>query len=295
MRSSGEAGQRWLDELPGVVDALARQWKLEVGRSYSGGTAGVILETIDDQGCPGVLKIAMALDDEGREAFTRSVHALRLAEGRGCVRLRSVDASAAAVVLERLGPNLAELGLSVPAILDAVCSALALLWRPAEPAGLRSGPDQVAWLADFIPATWDALGRPCERSLVDRALALCGRRADAFSPSRAVLAHGDAHGWNTVAVGDGTYRLVDPEGLWAEPEHDLSVLMREYNGPLLEGDTSTLVRARAAHLAARCEVDADAVWEWGFIERVATGLASMRQLGDVDGGRQFLAVAARSR
>ncbi len=115
----------------------------------------------------------------------------------------------------------------------------------------------------------------------------------AFDPKRSVLVHGDAHGWNTLAAGPGAYKFVDAEGLCSEPEHDLGVAMREYNDPLLDGDTPRLVRDRAAFLADRCAVDAQIVWEWGFIERVSTGLASMRDFDNGDGaqvprGRQTL-------
>jgi len=68
--------------------------------------------------------------------------------------------------------------------------------------------------------------------------------------------------------------------------------MREYNEPLLAGDTPYLVRERAQLLADRCVVDPDVVWEWGFIERVATGLANLRDF-DNDNGVMFLEVASR--
>ena len=110
-----------------------------------------------------------------------------------------------------------------------------------------------------------------------------------------MLVHGDAHGWNTVSSGDGDYKFVDPEGVWSQPEHDLGVPMREYNAPLLEGDTSRLVRQRAETLASWCDVDADAVWQWRYIERVSTGLLNVRDFADATAGTMFLEVAARSR
>ena len=67
--------------------------------------------------------------------------------------------------------------------------------------------------------------------------------------------------------------------------------MREYNDPLLLGDTPRLVRDRAEFLAER-RVDPEIVWEWGYIERVSTGLASLRDFDD-DHGAKFLEVARR--
>jgi streptomycin 6-kinase len=107
-----------------------------------------------------------------------------------------------------------------------------------------------------------------------------------------VLVHGDAHGWNTLEAGGGSFKFVDPEGVWSEPAHDLGVPMREYNLPLLAGDTMRLARGRAELLASWCEVDPEPVWQWGFIERVSTGLANVREF-EGDEGMAFLEVAAR--
>lgn len=128
--------------------------------------------------------------------------------------------------------------------------------------------------------------------MIDRAVILCDRRAAAFPDPRAVLIHGDAHGWNTLQADRNGFKFVDPEGLRSTPEHDLSVPMREYNRPLLAGDTARLVRQRAEWLATRCDADADAVWEWGFIERVSTGLTASRSLPGAEGAA-FLEVASR--
>lgn len=69
-------------------------------------------------------------------------------------------------------------------------------------------------------------------------------------------------------AGRGTFKFVDPEGVRSEVAHDLSVPMREYNLPLLAGDTKRLVRERAELLASLCEVDPEPVWQWGFIANV---------------------------
>jgi len=290
---NGAAGRRWLARLPEIVDELSDRWGLVLGDALTGGTAGYVVTATDPSGRACVLKVAMPLDMDEHDSFARSVRAHELAAGRGCAELLAHDSSAPAMLLEFVGPNLADLGLGVPEILDAIAATLLSFWRPIDdPAGLRTGADQARWLAAYIAATWNELGRPCERAVIDRALALCDRRAVAFDPAAAVLVHGDAHGWNTLDAGAGTYKFVDVEGLWSEREHDLGVVMREYNEPFLRGDTADLVRARAELLARRCSVDPQVVWEWGYIERVSTGLANVRDF-DNDGGALFLEVARR--
>ncbi|HEX6418048.1 MAG TPA: hypothetical protein VFZ77_06115, partial [Acidimicrobiales bacterium] len=95
------------------------------------------------------------------------------------------------------------------------------------------------------------------------------------------------HQWNALRSDRG-FRLVDPDGLLAEPACDLGVLMREDPLELLEGDPWW----RARWLAARTGLDATAIWEWGVVERVATGLVATR-IGLQPVGGQMLAVADR--
>ena len=293
--SGGDVGRRWLATLPDVVAGRAAHWGLRLGRPYQGGTAGYVVAAQDATGLDVVLKVAMPLDDDDVAAFRRSVTTHRLAEGRGCARLLAHDDASAAMLLERLGPNLAELGLPLPQLLEAVAATMRSFWRQVERGvDLPTGAGKAAWLAGMIVTTWEGLGRPCPQDVVDRAVRLCDERAAAFDPQRAVLVHGDAHGWNTVDAGGGRYKLVDPEGVRSEPAHDLAVPMREYNEPLLAGDTSRLVRERAELLAAWCDVDPEAVWQWGFIERVSTGLLGLRDF-DGDDSLIFLEVAERSR
>lgn len=291
--SNGAVGRAWLDTLPDVVAALARRWDLTLGATFSGGTAGCVVEAFDAHGAACVLKVAMPLDAEEAAAFARSVLVHRLAGGRACARLLDHDDEASAMLLERLGPNLAELDSPIPRILDVVTTTLQSFWRPApDDDRLPTGADKAAWLASHITSTWSALGRPCTRRVIDRAVAYCDERAAAYSAIDAVLVHGDAHGWNTLAAPDGSFKLVDPEGVRSERAHDLAVPMREYNEPLLAGDTRRLVRQRADHLAEMCGIDPEPVWQWGYIERVSTGLANLRDF-DGDDGQLFLDVAER--
>ena len=58
----------------------------------------------------------------------------------------------------------------------------------------------------------------------------------------------------------------------------------------LAGDALELGRRRCALLSRLTGVEPDAIWEWGFVERVSTGLLLL-QVGLEPLGREFLAVA----
>ena len=134
---------------------------------------------------------------------------------------------------------------------------------------------------------WEELDHPCSERTVDHAVRSAGRRVAAHDEDRAVLVHGDVHQWNTLEAGDG-FKLVDPDGLLAEAEYDMGILMREDPVDLLDGDP----HERSRWLAARTGLDATAVWEWGVVERVSTGLLCTKvDLQPV--GRDMLAAADR--
>ncbi|HKN50560.1 MAG TPA: aminoglycoside/hydroxyurea antibiotic resistance kinase, partial [Actinomycetota bacterium] len=112
-------------------------------------------------------------------------------------------------------------------------------------------------------------------------------RIGAHDDERSVLVHGDVHQWNALQAEEG-FKLVDPDGLLAQAEYDMGILMREDPVELLEGDP----HERARWLAARTGLDATAIWEWGVVERVATGLVCTTiDLQPV--GRQMLSAADR--
>jgi streptomycin 6-kinase len=64
--------------------------------------------------------------------------------------------------------------------------------------------------------------------------------------------------------------------------------MREDPVELISGDPFE----RARWLAARTGLDPTAIWEWGVVERVSTGLL-LTQIGVQPVGRQMLAAADR--
>ena len=60
------------------------------------------------------------------------------------------------VLLERLGPNLNELGLPVDDVLQVVATTLRSFWRPVDrQVSLPTGAEKAAWLAALIVATWE--------------------------------------------------------------------------------------------------------------------------------------------
>ncbi|MBO0810746.1 MAG: hypothetical protein J2P23_01740 [Microlunatus sp.] len=272
----------WLDDLPALVNHLEEQWDITVGRPLAGATEAYVAEATTSSGRPAVLKVLVPLScSRARHEIT----ALRLADGQGCVALLRDDPSLGALLLERLGRSLFELGVPIGRRHEILCDTAARLWRPAQGCGLPTGADRARWLAASVTESWENLNRPCSERAIDLALACARRRETAHDDERAVLVHGDVHQLNALQAGP-EFKLVDPDGLLAEPECDLGTIMRGDPVELLQGDP----QERARRLGARTGLDATAIWEWGVIERVASGL-HCTEIDLQPLGRQTLAAA----
>jgi streptomycin 6-kinase len=290
-RSHGAAGERWLRALPGLLDEVERRWSITIGPALAGGSAAYVAHATTAGGDTLVVKIAFP-DEVDEGLFAKSVRTYELARGRGCATMLAHDPELSAILLERLGRSLLSLGLPAERQVEIIAATVRQVWVPV-PDGtpLPTGDVKARWLADSIATMWETLDRPCSARVVDLALGFAAERAAAFDRDSAVLVHGDAHEENTLEDGRGAFKLVDPEGLISEPAHDLAVPMRGLNDELLAGDARRLGRERARFLARLTGVDETAIWQWGFVERVSSGLYIM-SLG-LSGGEKFLAVADR--
>ena len=114
--------ERWLADLPELIAELEREWSLEVGPTYDGGTEAFVAEAALDDGSPAVLKLLIAREgDDARNEIT----VLHLAGGDGCPRLLRADAARGALLLERLGRSLCELALPIERRHEILCVAAA--------------------------------------------------------------------------------------------------------------------------------------------------------------------------
>jgi len=263
----------WLAQLPAYVEELAQRWNLTFGRVFEDATEAFVVEA----GVDTVLKVGLPTAERASELTV-----LRLAAGDGCVKLLAADDELGAMLLERLGRTLHTLELPVQQRHEILVDTAQRVWRRAPRAALPSGADGARSLATFIPEAYVAAGRPCTERAIEHALACAAAREAAHDDARAVLVHGDVHEWNVLEAADG-WKLVDPDGLLAEPEYDLGVIMRENPD---EDDLFT----RASWLAARTGLDPVAIWEWGVAQRVSTGLLATR-IGLQPVGGQMLARA----
>lgn len=283
-RSAAWAGARqWLDDLPALVGELEQRWNIRVGAPLTGGHVAYVAEATTADGEPVVLKVCLPLPSEPHAA-RHEITALQLADGGGCAALLRGDLDLKAMLLERLGAPLCDLGLPMVRRHRILCDTAARIWRAAPGAELPTGADKARDLAAWIAEKWEKLDRPCSELAVDQALAYSRRRESAHDDDRARLVHGDVHCFNALQAEAG-FKLIDPNAALAEPEYDLGTVMRGDPVELLAADDP---RDRALWLAAQTGLDATAIWEWGVIHRMQTAL-HCEEIDSQPLGRQTLA------
>lgn len=256
--------ESWLEDTEGLVSSLEHDWGLRSGRVFDDATEALVLEAELEDGTQAVLKL---LVPRSSDAAGDEIRVLSNAGGDGCAHLLRSDLARNALLLERLGPSMYQLQLPMDLRHHHLVQAVSRVWRHPPDPTLRSGSLKAELLIKGIQEMWEQLDRPCSEAAVDHAIRSATNRREAFSEYRARLVHGDVHQWNALQFETG-FKLIDPDGLFAEPEYDLGIIMREDPVELLQGDPMD----RAQRLAASTGLDPTAIWEWGVVERVSTGL-----------------------
>ncbi|MBM7683344.1 streptomycin 6-kinase [Pullulanibacillus pueri] len=291
--SLGIEGEHWLRDLGEVIQLLEQRWKIRIGPSLNGGSEAFVSEVTTECGGQAILKLSMP-SMEGNTVFEQEIAALSIADGEGYARLLNHDLNHRGVLLEKLGSPLKDLGYSMETQIEIICKTLKKSWGKSIPKDhkLQTSKDVINWFANFVPELWAELNSPCSRQLIDKALEFLSSRLSHSSIETSVLIHGDAHSGNILQDNiqpHTSFKLIDPDGLVAEPAYDLGVLMREWlddlsNHPLKNG------WKRCLFLSEKTDVDPRAIWEWGLIQSVSTGLFLIKT-GQEAMGLQMLTIA----
>lgn len=289
--AQGQQGLDWLASLDETLTSLEQDWEISIGPALPGSTAAFVAEATTADGDIVILKV----NSTGAEAGRHEAEMLGHAAGKGYAELLRHDPPRRAMLLEKLGERLDMLELPFGQQIDIICATLLKAWMPA-PIDLTwpTGADRANDLAQTILTLWSAASQPCSQAVIDTALMYCRDRAATYHPENAVLAHGDPHSANILVVPDTSnpvqFKFINPDGLAIEPAHDLGVLLRAWDEGISGRHAHDIARSHARHLTTRTQVPSEAIWQWGFIERVSTGL-HLLSTGQTEKGQASLKIA----
>jgi streptomycin 6-kinase len=277
----GDAGRVWLDELPQLIDDVARDWRLTLAPPFAM-SYGYVAPAVRADGSRVVLKLRVP-DSEARD----EIEALRAYDGAGAVRLLAHDAVCGALLLERAEPGtmLADAtDIDDEAKTRIAAGVLRRLWR--EPPQAYAFPTLAGWaraLGD-VRARYNGATGPLPAPLFERAERVFAGELAAGEPP--LLLHGDLHHENILRAEREPWLAVDPHGVIGDRAYEPGAFLRNH----LLG----LPEPRAA-LARRVDVfveelgmERERLVGWGIATNVLSACWSL--LSHDDGWQDAIAV-----
>lgn len=241
-----------------------------------------------------MVKVVLPDPEPADEART-----LAAAAGVGYAVLHAHDPGRRALLLEALGDSLERSALSPEEQIVVLTDTLGEAWQVplASASPVDDVADDKATSLRAMVLDLDArLGGPCDPRVLRQAVTYADRRAADFDPATCVVVHGDPHPANTLRVpgprpgAASGYVFVDPDGFRCDPAYDAGVVLRDWTGRLTGGDARSVLEGYCDLLAEHTGLDRQRIWEWGFLERVSTGLY-VSSFGADRIGRSFLSSA----
>ncbi len=279
LNARGQAGAEWLERLPQMIAACAKQWDLRVGPPFEPLSINYVAPASRRDGTPAVLKLSF-VDPE----FIYEMGALAVYDGQACARLLEADPEKGAMLLEQVLPGapLADIE-SVPEneteVNGVAAGVMQRLWRPV-PAGEQPFPSFALWMQHMRERYPRILKRDpaFPAGQIERALAMHAELDDPSAPR--VLLHGDLHHFNILSSHREGWLAIDPKGVTGPPVAETGPLLINALPPALpQPQTGRLLEQRVAQLAEALGIERDILRAWGVVRAVLSSYWSLEEGG----------------
>jgi streptomycin 6-kinase len=248
-------GRAWLARVPELLEECAEQWSLRLEEPIGTGFDAVVIAAGD-----AVLKLQFPHRESEHEA-----EALRVWGGDGAVRLLAHDPERHALLIERARPGTHLTAAGQEAAVDVFVDLLPRLLKPAG-APFRPLADDVAWWIDYLPKSWEHVGRPLERALLDTVIETL--RGLAATQGEQVLLNQDLHADNVLGAEREPWLVIDPKPLAGEREFAVAPLVRGYE----LGHSKAATLRRFDRLTAELGLDRERARGWAAGQAIAWGV-----------------------
>ncbi|MGI5216909.1 aminoglycoside phosphotransferase family protein [Nocardia sp. CA-290969] len=292
-----ERGDRWLAELPAVVDRQCRKWELElIGRPFSGGTHSFVAPVRRGDGSVAVLKIAVPDEENAGEATGMHCY-----QGDGAARLYDFDPATGALLLEWARPGTPL--IAQPRIplegkpenagkIQLACALYRRLRRP--PTDIPAGYPALPLVADIVSGWQRRLSSPeltgyLPAAVTARARELCAWLTVPDGPL--LIVNRDTHLGNIVAAEREPWLLIDPKSFLGEAAFDAGFLIMKQVET--QPDPVPANRALAA-TADGLELDRERAHAWAYLRAIEEIDWSIEDDRPADADRYRAVVAALS-
>lgn len=257
----GKKGGEWLGKLPEIVEVIAKNWSLNVGKPFANLSYHYVAPCVCKDGSEAVLKIGFP---EERREFFSEVKMLRLYGGDGAVRILRSDDGLYAMLLEKVNPGVSLGELCLKDDEHAVAIAAGILKKIVRKAGSDVDFHLLEnWIAGFQKAKNTEFPTEIIEKAQNFFADLAGGGAEKF------LLHGDFHHENILSAGREPFLVIDPKGLVGSIGYDIGVFLNNHRN-WLEGvprQEEKLGRS-VNQFAEAFETSESELRKWAFIQLV---------------------------
>jgi streptomycin 6-kinase len=261
-------GRAWLERLPVLVEECAREWTLMLEHPFEPAHISFVCPVTLPDGRRSVLKVNFPEQESEHEA-----DALRHYGGVGAASLLAEDRERRALLIERCEPGSTLWDVEDDEEATGIAaSVLRRLWHaaPAQHPFRLLSREAERWSRE-LPRDWEALGRPFERSLLDRALAAL--RELGPDQGEEVVLHQDFHGGNVLRAQREPWLTIDPKPLVGEREFDAASLLRDRRDEFAaDPRPGARIRRRLDQLT-ELALDRERLRGWGIAHALAWGIS----------------------
>lgn len=263
-------GRLWVAALPDIVDALEKEWELETGPPFLGGSASWVAPATLRDGSTAVLK----LNYPHREARGEAT-ALGLWDGHGAVRLYRSDIERWALLIERCEPGTAlhKSGVEPEVAFEAAAVMLNQLWEVPPPPPGESSFEQLGdvtreW-AGHVRRRFEKYRPPFDTALVEMGARLLETLPDG---GRHVVLHGDFNPGNILSAARRPWLAIDAKSMVGDAAYDPSPLLFQVDDPFDANTPQIGIRDRAELVGSVISQPSDRMLAWAVARFVEAAL-----------------------
>jgi streptomycin 6-kinase len=258
----GERGERWLDDLPTIINALESKWSIETGQHFRRLSFNYVTNATLADGKPAVLKVGLPQNDV--EIYGEAAY-LGTLDGNGAVKLLEFDRERQALLLERVvpGANLKQVCKKNEA--DAITIAVRVLKGLLQP--VPEAAEEFIRLDDWFDGLNRAKGTKFPQDYAETAISFYEELSK--DGENIFLLHGDVHHDNILSATREPFLVIDPKGIIGHVGYDIGVFLNTHHDWLewntrLEGKMDRAI----AEFAAGFDLAESAIRKWAFCQMV---------------------------
>ena len=275
----GEAGAKWLKQIPEIINAYSKRWNLHILTPYNL-TYNYVTPALSSDGSKVVLKIGYPKDEE----FQTEISALILYDGEASCKILNYDRENNVVLLEQISPGVPLSGIEDDERATSIIASVMKKIRKPLPKN-HSFITIKEWANELFqyPARFKGnTNPPAPFKLINKAIDILNGLLKSSSP--AILTHADLHHDNVLSSDRDGWLSIDPKGIAAEPEYETAAMIRNpYNKlkDISDQKLNDLLLNRIYILSKELKFAPGRIHMWCFVQTVLSGVWTMDSAKDV--------------